>query len=231
MRYPGGKGRTYQILINLMPPHRVYIESHLGGGAVMRMKRPANRSIGVDRDPTVLDRWRLITRPDLELHAGDAAGFLERHPFKGDELVYADPPYWPGSRRRVRCYRHDYTNADHHRLLDVLLSLPCMVVLSGYRCAPYDTRLRDWIRTDYMAASQAGAVPESAWTNFQPGPVLHDYSYVGASFRAREALRRRRETNYRRLAEAPALERMAVLADLADTFPEEVLATAARICV
>jgi len=32
MRYLGGKGKTYQRIINLMPPRRVYIETHLGGG-------------------------------------------------------------------------------------------------------------------------------------------------------------------------------------------------------
>ncbi|KHE92566.1 MAG: hypothetical protein SCABRO_01681, partial [Candidatus Scalindua brodae] len=39
MNYPGGKGGVFQKLINLMPPHDVYIETHLGGGAVIRNKR------------------------------------------------------------------------------------------------------------------------------------------------------------------------------------------------
>ena len=42
MKYLGGKGQTFQKLINLMPPHDVYIETHLGGGAVIRNKKPAN---------------------------------------------------------------------------------------------------------------------------------------------------------------------------------------------
>lgn len=28
--YPGGKGAVYQRLINLMPLHDVYVETHLG---------------------------------------------------------------------------------------------------------------------------------------------------------------------------------------------------------
>jgi len=47
--YPGGKGGVFQRLINLMPPHEVYIETHLGGDAVMRNKRPAERNIGLER--------------------------------------------------------------------------------------------------------------------------------------------------------------------------------------
>ena len=35
MRYDGGKGACYRQLINLMPPHRRYVETHLGGGAVI----------------------------------------------------------------------------------------------------------------------------------------------------------------------------------------------------
>lgn len=50
MGYPGGKNGAgvYQRIINLMPPHDVYIEPFLGGGAVMRLKRPARLNIGLD---------------------------------------------------------------------------------------------------------------------------------------------------------------------------------------
>jgi DNA adenine methylase len=50
MTYPGGKNGAgvYQKIINLMPPHDVYIEPFLGGGAVMRLKRPAKLNIGID---------------------------------------------------------------------------------------------------------------------------------------------------------------------------------------
>ena len=38
MAYPGGKNGAgvYQTLINLIPPHDTYIETYLGGGAIMR---------------------------------------------------------------------------------------------------------------------------------------------------------------------------------------------------
>ncbi len=53
--YPGGKGGAgvYQTLINLIPPHETYIETHLGGGAIMRFKRSAKINIGIDLDPDV----------------------------------------------------------------------------------------------------------------------------------------------------------------------------------
>jgi DNA adenine methylase len=56
--YPGGKGAVYQRLISVMPPHDVYIEPFLGGGAVLRNKRPARVNIGIDLDLDVIERWR-----------------------------------------------------------------------------------------------------------------------------------------------------------------------------
>jgi hypothetical protein len=59
MPYQGGKSQpgAYHTLINLMPPHRVYIEAFLGGGAVMRYKKPAEINIGIDLDRSVISRW------------------------------------------------------------------------------------------------------------------------------------------------------------------------------
>src|SRR3954465_4816137 len=95
MRYPGGKGKCFQHIINLMPPHRVYIETHLGGGAVLRHKRPAERTIGGEIDPRVVQAWRgpPAPIPGLQVREVDALVFLRDFSFEGDELVYADPPY------------------------------------------------------------------------------------------------------------------------------------------
>ena len=40
-----------------MPPHSVYIESHLGGGALMKRKPTGVRSIGIDRDAQALEAF------------------------------------------------------------------------------------------------------------------------------------------------------------------------------
>lgn len=103
MNYPGGKNHCYQKLINLIPPHRVYIETHLGSGAVARNKRPARRNILIDIDPEVIQAGsRNFTNgdaPAYELVCGDAVAFLKRFPFQGDEFVYCDPPYVMSARR------------------------------------------------------------------------------------------------------------------------------------
>ena len=107
MRYPGGKGRCYQKIVSMMPRHRVYIETHLGGGAVLLHKRAAQRSIGIDSDPVALAAWRDIDYPALELRVADAAAYLRAYPFVGDELVYSDPPTLP---RRAGVHEYTGTN-------------------------------------------------------------------------------------------------------------------------
>jgi hypothetical protein len=50
MSYPGGKNGAgvYQKIINLMPPHDRYFEPFLGGGAILRLKRPARENVACD---------------------------------------------------------------------------------------------------------------------------------------------------------------------------------------
>src|SRR5216684_1286815 len=90
MAYPGGKNGAgvYQRIISLMPPHRVYIEPFLGGGAVWRLKLPAAVNIGLDLDPRVIAAWpragagefggaaasALPTAKAFDVGFGDAAG-------------------------------------------------------------------------------------------------------------------------------------------------------------
>jgi len=229
MTYPGGKGRAYQRIISLMPPHDTYIETHLGGGAVLQHKRPARRSIGIEIDEKVVEGWRSTNLAGLELVHGCAATFLRCFPFAGDELVYADPPYWPDARRRARCYRYDYGPEQHLELLEVLTVLPCRVMLSGYGNAAYDRALAGWQRHAIPNQTQAGPVVEMLWTNFAPDHRLHDYSFVGDDFRDRERIRRGRRTQVERLRRAPPIERAAMLSDIVDTFTDEVMAIAERI--
>jgi DNA adenine methylase len=56
MSFLGAKSASgaYQAIIAAMPPHDVYIETHLGTGAVLRHKPPAARTIAIERDPEVL---------------------------------------------------------------------------------------------------------------------------------------------------------------------------------
>lgn len=210
MRYPGGKGRTFRQIVNLIPPHRVYIETHLGGGAVLRHKRPAAQSIGVDLDENVVKRWRETNVSKLRLICGDALAVLQNFRFCGDEFVFCDPPYYPTTRLRPRVYRHDYDAADHGELLCVLRTLPCMVLITGYPCALYESALADWRCVTLPGTSHVGRRHERAWLNYRVSE-LHDYRYLGDDFADRRRIRRKTRRWIDRLEEMPVLERNALV--------------------
>lgn len=216
MRYPGGKGKTYQQIINLLPPHTTYIETHLGGGAVLRHKKPSPITIAIDRDPAVVERWRRDFPSLASFIEGDAWEFLASHQFEGGELVYCDPPYLPSTRRRIRVYRFDYDRHDHNRLLDLLRSLPCKVLISGYPSRVYDLRLRGWNTRTFASKTHSEVRLEKLWFNYDPPTHLHDARYLGANFRERQTFRRRLERIRRRIGSLSSQEQHFLSEWLAD---------------
>lgn len=273
MTYPGGKNGAgvYHRLINLMPPHDVYIEPFLGSGAIMRLKRPAELNIGVDRDPRALSlvrAWGDLHSPDRprsaapapdartgdggrprqnrcfsrDARSGDAAGrlagngavrsqflfhesdgieFLRGYRFTGAELVYCDPPYLLSSRSHPHenIYHRGFemTDLQHRDLLRLLLKLPCRVMISGYAADLYDKMLRGWNTITYQAATHRGPREEWLWFNFAPPTdQLHDYQFLGATWRARERFARKKKRWLADMLRMPTIERNALLAAIAE---------------
>lgn len=220
MGYPGAKGGAgvYQAILNAMPRHRTYVEAFVGSGQILLRKKPAEASIVIDADAHVAAHWSTIAaRGDvtgLTVLRGDARSIIAGLGVALDRttLIYCDPPYVRSTRRSgVALYRHEFTDQDHRELLFLLRNLPCLVMLSGYRCALYDARLAGWRRIDYRASTHRGPVIESLWCNFPPPAELHEYSHLGADFRERERIKRKKLRWRRRLAAMPELERRAVL--------------------
>jgi len=276
--YPGGKGSVYQKLINLIPPHSTYIETHVGGGSVMRAKRPARLNIGIDLDIAALEEMDRIVPgcivvngdalpgyiakidvpgapPNMAMTAAiakisdgavpsnmamsadtikssdvitslktamlpafryvlmDAIAFLKEFPLDTSCFIYCDPPYLFETRSSKRpIYKFEYSEADHVRLLECLLSLPCNVMVSGYWSNLYAETLHDWHTFTFKAKTRSGRMADEwLWMNY-PEPVkLHDYQYLGGDFRERERIKRRKTRWGKRLERMDVLERRAIL--------------------
>ena len=133
--YLGSKAASglYQNIIAIMPPHNTYIETHLGGGAIMKKKPPAMKNIGIDIDSAPLESFE-CDHP-VELVNGCAVDFLKNYEFKGGECIYADPPYVWDTRTSRNKYNHEYDDADHLKLIEQLKKCPCPVIISGYPSA------------------------------------------------------------------------------------------------
>jgi site-specific DNA-adenine methylase len=212
MVFPGGKGLIYQKLINLMPPHDVYIETHLGGGSVLRHKRLSRRNIGIDIDPEVIGKWSSVDLTGIELVLGDAVSFIKGYPFTGSELVYCDPPYLQASRRSMRrYYRYEYSEQQHQELLEVIKLLPCLVMISGYETELYQEVLKDWHSFSFESVTWHGTATEWVWMNYSAPVALHDYRYLGNNFRERERIKKMSKNWVSRLLIMPVLERQALL--------------------
>ena len=200
-----------QAIIALMPPHDTYIESHLGGGAIMQRKPPAPRNIGIDLNERALLRFQCSYPVEL-VHA-HAHRFLADFPYQGRELVYCDPPYLHATRSSDRRYRFEYEEPDHLELLGLLKKLPCSVILSGYPSALYDEHLGGWRSLELQVMNQAGVRTEKLWFNFTPDRV-HWARYAGKNFTDRQRIKRKAESWGRRYRALPPGERLAVLSAL-----------------
>jgi DNA adenine methylase len=57
--YLGSKATSglFQNIIAMMPPHQTYIETHLGGGTIIKRKPPAMKNIGIGIDATALEKF------------------------------------------------------------------------------------------------------------------------------------------------------------------------------
>jgi DNA adenine methylase len=213
MGYFGSKASSglCQAIIAMMPPHDTYIESHLGGGAIMKRKPPARHNIGIDLDPRAIAAFQ-CTYP-VELINGCAHRFLRDYDYQGSELIYSDPPYLLRTRTSARRYRFDYEEQDHVELLELLKRLPCQVILSGYPSDLYDDSLQGWGSIELQVMNQGGVRTEKLWFNF-PVDRVHWTSCAGRNFTHRQQIKRKAANWARRYEALPRAERLAVLAAL-----------------
>ncbi len=82
-------------------------------------------------------------------------------------LIYCDPPYLQGLRKRS-IYACEMDDQQHIELLNVLKTSKSMVVISGYDSELYNRELTDW-NTDEIATTAQKGLPrtEKIWANFE----------------------------------------------------------------
>lgn len=229
--YPGGKNGSgvFQRIINELPPHRTYIELFLGSGAILRRKRPAECSIGIDIDAAVTSQWSVCEIPNTKIIRANALEWLASTTIARDTLIYLDPPYLISSRStRQLIYRYEFSEIQHTWLLSIIKRLDCLVIISGYASEMYATELAEWRTIQFNTQTRGGKATEHLWMNYPAPSKLHDYSYLGDNYRERERIKLKIIRWTTRLSKMDPLERAAILdsihrsatTETADTFSQ-----------
>jgi len=232
MTYNGGKGASgvHQQIINKMPKHRVYIETHLGGGSILVKKKPAECTIAIEIDTAVIQNFMRYSIADysggISFVNENCINFLQTYNFKGDELIYLDPPYLFETRKnKSDLYKYEYDTNDHIELIEFINGLDCFIMLSGYESKLYSESLdpKKWHKFTFNAMTRAGVRTEALWCNFNPDDYMkHDYSYIGKDFRERERIKRKSNRWINNLDKLPPDERNFILSNIAENFRLEV---------
>jgi DNA adenine methylase len=228
MGYLGAKSASgaYQAVIAAMAPHETYIETHLGSGFILGTKPQAAVSHGIDLDPAAPGLARDYGQA-VTLHNLDCVPFLLGFDFAaaGRVFVYADPPYVGSTRTSSKRYRHDYTDDDHKRLLTVLKSLPCAVMISGYPSKLYDDLLTGWRTYEFQVMTRGGVRTEKLWMNYDPDAAFWA-SYAGRDKTERQNIKRKAASWADMYAKLAPGERLAIMAALLEVHATEQASTA-----
>lgn len=218
--YLGSKAASglYRAIIALMPAHETFIETHYGSGVVSREKPAARRSVAIDLDASLFDRFP--PPAGTEIHTCDAVRWLEEHRPGAEAVIYCDPPYVLATRTSAHRYPHDYVDADHERLIETLIGLDARVLLSGYPSALYERLIpASWRAKDFRVMTRGGPRTERLWLNFPEG-APHWHRFAGKNFTDRQRIQRKAGRWAKNFQKCPEAERLAILeAILADDPP------------
>lgn len=85
-------------------------------------------------------------------------------------FIYCDPPYIL-STRTGKQYKHEMTEQDHLRLLELLIEHPGPVILSGYDNDLYNNTLKGWCKDSIAGSAEyygGKCRTEVTWMNYEP---------------------------------------------------------------
>lgn len=212
--YFGNKGvlGLYQAIINIIPPHDIYIEPFLGSGQIMKKKAPCIHSFGVDLERYLIDKSDYRDHQSIELICGDGIKFIREYPFTGKEVVYCDPPY-PHSTRSKKRYKHDLTDHEHIAICELIKGIEARVIISTYPNEIYDKHLAEWNHFELQVSTHGGIRTEQVWYNYDLAEA-HFHTFAGKNFTDRQRIKRKAERWAKKYSKLPPQERQAILAAL-----------------
>jgi DNA adenine methylase len=119
--------------------------------------------------PTIHERIKKV-----EFFNTDALIFIPGAITAMNAFVYLDPPYVKGTRHKgsVNVYDHEMTDKQHEKLLDTCLTSGAKIMISGYQCPLYTSKLKNWkfkfkpIANHSSQSERKGVKLECLWCNY-----------------------------------------------------------------
>lgn len=225
MQYPGGKNQsgTFQKLINIIPPHSIYLELFAGSAAIYNNIDTCSLSILMDIDPIVCANLSKIVRPGAIIINHDAISFLKcsvdlitfLHDIGHCVFMYLDPPYPFSVRKSVDpIYKYEMSDPQHVELLKLISHVKFNFAISSYQNELYDSHLSGCNIIDFNNATRQGIARERVYFNYELPDKLHDYSFIGNDFRERAKFKMQRDHMVSKINRMPALLRNSILDNL-----------------
>ncbi|MEO1413484.1 MAG: DNA adenine methylase [Bacteroidota bacterium] len=217
--YPGSKssqGVPHKI-INQIPPHDAYIEGCLGGGTILRKKRPATFNFALDPSAMVVSSWEPAS--DLQL-IQDRFERLFQYDVMDQirglrTFVYLDPPYPLHTRNNRRYYEYEMSLIEHEVLLQFCKWLAdyrgILFAISTYPNELYERELGHWRKISFVSATRGGPRTELLYMNDTKPQRLHDYSFLGADFRKRDKAKAKLQSRKNKIMAMEPRERAQLL--------------------
>lgn len=200
-----------QQIINLIPPHRTYIECFAGSGTVINNKKPAGVNIAVEIDSCIIDIYH-STAAYTVINA-NAIDWLNTNAvnFSANTVIYCDPPYPHSVRSGKDRYKYEMTDTDHLHLLQLLNTLNAKIIISSYPNDLYNRLLSMWTVKTFQSMTHGGVRTEALYYNYSDITQLHQYDYLGKDYTDRQRIKRKICRWQNRLKQLPVLERNAIL--------------------
>lgn len=159
-----------------------FIKTWMGFGGTYHHKRGFKSSI----DPTgpntagVFKRvvenldWYIDRLRDSHIEKKNALDIIEVYGRHEDTVIYIDPPYVPGTRKKY-LYKHEADDQHHVQLLEIIKKCNCKIILSGYESQLYNKELSNWDKMQFKSwcsantnmSTQDRKRTETIWSNFR----------------------------------------------------------------
>lgn len=113
-------------------------------------------------------RLRGTTTNLVQIEHMDAFRLIERYNTP-EALIYIDPPYVRSSRKSGALYRHEMTDEDQKRLLELIVKSRAKIIISGYDNELYKKALDSWKTDSTMSQTTSSKMAcEKIWMNYTP---------------------------------------------------------------